>query len=516
MRATRPGRTSIVVAIVVALGLIWVAGLWYFEPWVAHNDFAVFRLRLERVLGGEPGLLGAHSRLEVSHPGPAREWLFAVPYWVSGRRAASLPSTALVVNMAFVLAILVMAWRRRRQWIGVIAATGGALVLIAMRDQLDSPWNPHLAVLPLFAATVATVLVLDGSRRAWVVAVVGACLAGQLHASALAVAGALFVVVLIGEARRDPERWWRPVALGAALWIGPILDLLRGSEANLVRLLTVEAGERVGPMDALAHVSRLTWPWSIFEARAIEPTISLFVGWSRWWLLVVVGAIVVGVRRPGDGLCRASVVALVAVAGAIVSISAFVEPSYRYLYGPLQAVAAFAFVTAVAVVVDRLAGDLGATRPALGTTAAIIPVVVLVGSLAMTSRHDHESAARADLALEEAVDRHLRAHPDWDTVTLLGLDVTAANPVAELADVLVRRDLDPRSNRPELDMTAPDGGGDAYVVAMGPALRCLTESGVEPLAQGIVPSVDAPIGLFAIDLDAEDRSVSCIAAATQM
>lgn len=507
MRAAPTGRTAIAL-VAVSLLAVWSVGLWYFDPWVAHNDFAVLRLRLERFLGGDPGLLGAHSRLEVTHPGPVREWLFAFPYWLSGRRAAALPATALVMNLSFVGAALVIAWRRRQQWIGRIAAVGGAVLVIAMRDQLDSPWNPHLAVLPLFVAAVATVVVLDGSRHAWILAVVAASVAGQLHASALVVAGALFVLVLVGEVRRDVQGWWRPVALGALLWIGPIVDLLRGSDANLVRLLTVDAGERVGLSTALSQLSRLVWPWTPLEALAIEPGTQVLAGWSRPWLLVVVGLIVVGIVRCERDLRSASLVSLVGVIGAGISIAAFVEPSYRYLYGPLQAIAVFALVTALAVAVARVAPEPAGAAP-LGTLAVVVFVVALLGSLGTTSRHDHESSARAALALEQAVDRHLAAHPDWDTITLVALDVSAANPVAELADVLVRRGADPRSSRRELELAAPEAGGDAYVVAMGAALACLYDAGATALTEGTVPSVEAEIALFAVDLDAPGAAAPC-------
>lgn len=514
MRAAPSGRTSIAL-VAVALVAVWSIGLWYFDPWVAHNDFAVFRLRLERILGGEPGLLGAYSRLGVTHPGPAREWLFAIPYWLSGRRAAALPATALVINLSFLAVASVIAWRRRRHWIGVITAGGGAILVIAMRDQLDSPWNPHLAVLPLFVAAVATVLVLDGSRSGWAVAVIAASFAGQLHASALVVAGALFVLVLVGECRRDIGRWWRPVGLGALLWIGPVLDLFRGGDANLVRLLTVDGGERIGATAALAQLSRLVWPPTPITALAIEPDTQLFVGWSRWWLVVVVVAVVVGIVRGERDLRASAVVALVGAAASAISIAAFVEPSFRYLYGPLQAVAVFVLATAVAVVVARSVPDAIETFR-VGSAAVAVFAVAVVASLAATSRHDHESAARAELALEEAVGRHLAMNPDWDTVTLLALDVRAANPVAELADVLVRRGLDPRSTRPEVDVPAPDGGGVAYVVAMGASLECLLEAGLDPLTDGTVPRVGSDIALFALDLDDPGVAGPCVASATSL
>ena len=514
MRAAPSGRTSI--ALVAAfLVAVWSIGLWYFDPWVAHNDFAVFRLRLERILDGEPGLLGAYSRLGVTHPGPAREWLFAFPYWLSGRRAAALPATALVINLSFVAVASVIAWRRRRQWVGAITAGGGALLVIAMRDQLDSPWNPHLAVLPLFVAAVATALVLDGSRYGWAVAVTAASFAGQLHASALVVAGMLFVVVLVGEWRRDAGRWWPPVALGTLWWIGPILDLFRGSDANLVRLLTVDGGERLGLSTAFAQLSRLVWPPTPITAMAIDPDTELFTGWSRWWLVVVVLVVVVGIVRCERDLRASAIVALVGTCASAISITAFVEPSFRYLYGPLQAVAVFALATAVTVVVAQIVPGAVARRP-VGSVSVAVFALAVVASLAATSRHDHESAARAELALEDAIDRHLATNPDWDTVTLLALDVRAANPAAELADVLVRRGLDPRSTRPEIDLPAPAGGGVAYVAAMGPSLECLLAGGLVPLAEGTVPRTGSDIAVFAVDLDDPGSAGPCIAAATNL
>ena len=510
MPAARPARAIVLVAagLLVAIA-VWLFGLWYFSPWVAHNDFAILRLRLERVLDGDPGLVGAYSRLDVFHPGPALEWLFAVPYWASGRRAAALPATALVLNLAWVALALTIAWRRRSAWIGSVTAAGLAVLLIALRDQLDSPWNPHLAVLPLFVATAATVLVLDGSRRAWIVAVGAASFAAQLHASAALVAGALFVAVVAGEWRADDgRRWWRSFALGAVLWIGPIVDLFHGTDANLVRIVTTDGGDRLGLLDGWGALARILWLPSILDGAAADPTASLLSGFGLWWLLGVAAVVVVGVVRCVGPMRHVAAVAAAGLVAASVSVVAFFEPPYAYLFAPLQSSAAFAFVAAVAVVV-RLTTGRSMLPERAGTIAVGVAAVACVVSVAATSRHDHESAARREMAIDRAVGDHLEEHPGWREVDVVGLDLVAANPVAEVAEILVRRGRVPRSNDPTLDLDPLAPGVPVYVVAMGAGLDCLLDAGADPLTEGRVPSVDAPVAVFAFDVDRVGLLTAC-------
>ena len=129
-------RTRVVgIGISVGLGVgalvLWVIGLVWFRPWIAHDDFAIFRIALERELDGHVRLVGAHSRLGVFHPGPLREWVFALPYWASGRRTAALPATALVLNAGWAVWTLVVLERvRPRRW-GVAGALGLVLVVPA-------------------------------------------------------------------------------------------------------------------------------------------------------------------------------------------------------------------------------------------------------------------------------------------------------------------------------------------------------------------------------------------------
>lgn len=521
MNALRTTRARIALA-VVAVVAVWLWGLWHFRPWVAHNDFAVFRLRLERELDGNIGLVGAYSRLGVAHPGPLREWLFALPYWSSGRSAASLPATAVVLNLAWIGVGMWVVRRRRRTWSAIVGGAGLVALIVALRHQLDSAWNPHLAVLPLFVACLATAAVLTGERTMWVPAVAGASFAGQLHASALLVAGSLFVLVVVGEVRRR-RPWWRPVALGSALWIGPIVDLVHGRDANLVRMLTVtDGGDRLGLERGAAGTARLLSPPTWWQATAIEPNVLVFPGWSRVALVVVVLLLGAGAVRSArrhneqggwaiDDMAALTVVALTGIVASTVSIAAFVEPAYRYLFGPLQAVGVFAALVALAAAISAVPVRSWTSFDTETIERWTFPVVgaavglALVSVLATTSADDHESAARRALAVEPAVAAYLDAHPEIDTVTLVDAGVRSANISAELAEQLVRDGLDPRSARRELELDPPLSDGVAFVTAMGAPRDCLlTASQATQLADGVVPSVDDAVSVFAVELGRPD------------
>lgn len=526
-----PGRLSRrragIAGVAVGGAVLWVVGLVWFRPWIAHNDFAIFRIALERELDGHIRVVGAHSRLGVFHPGPLREWVFALPYWFSGRRSASLPATALVLNAGWVVWTLALLARLRpRRW-GVAGVFGLALVVVALGADIGSPWNPHLAIVPAYLAcwSLVTVIVRDG--QGWVACLCSASFAAQLHASMLVVGGAILAAALITiVSRRHARMTASAVGVALMLWSGPIIDLRRGADANLVRLGTVGAdGDPVGWVGAVGHVSRLLWPGTPWQRISVRPSITEFTAWSPVWLLTIVlilgAAVIVGRNtrpavsgdEPGaapDGSepeAMAPVAGLVALGGltlTVVSVSLFVEPAYRYLYGPLQAVAVFALAVAVGgalTVADVTVGD-GLRRPpgsmvpmaAMAATGVAVLVVAIV--FVSVPRRDGPSAERSALGVEGAVTAALERRPGWRSVEAVPLELIGAGDLdAEVLDVAVRRGIDARSRRVELGLDAPVRVDGVFAVAMSAPRDCLL---AEPEAEEIVRGTSTTGGTFSV------------------
>lgn len=518
----------------VAGGVIalWLLGLVWFRPWIAHDDFAIFRIALERELDGHIRLVGAHSRLGVFHPGPLREWVFALPYWLGGRRAATLPATALLVNTGWAIWTIVLARRLRPLLWGAACAAGLLVVVIALGADLASPWNPHLAILPMYLACWSLVTVIARRGEGWVACICAASFAAQMHASVLIVAGGILAVALSALAvQRLRRATWSAIGVAVVLWAGPIIDLRKGSDSNLLRLRSVGTdGESVGPNDAIGHISRLLWPGTPLSRISVRPSIVEFAGFHRWWVVLIVVALGAGAvtawRRLAGGLASdgprplvtddadghiddhsntdddagqgdatdadrlalvACVVAGGVVATSVVSGALFVTPVYRYLYGPLQAGAVFAVAVVVGTFLVGAERRSGRSVPHVGWFASAVVPVAMIAVLVTVPREDGDAAARRVLQVDDVVGAALDARPDWRQVEALPLDLRGAGDLdAEVLDVVLRSGVDARSRRPELGLPAPDGADGVFAVAMSPRRDCLlAEPDVDEIIQGV-------------------------------
>ncbi|HUF97947.1 MAG TPA: hypothetical protein VMM60_07430, partial [Ilumatobacter sp.] len=284
-----------VVSAPLIVAVLWVLWVVRFDPWVAHNDFAVMRVSLERMLDGHVPTVGTYSRLGVYHPGPLREWLFVVPYALGGGRAATLPATALVINLGW---LTVCGWLSVRAGAGAcrVAICAGATVLvIGIGPNLASPWNPHLAIIPLYAACWAVALLISRRERdvSIALAAVGAAsFAAQMHASALPAAGLLLcTAIVVPVARRwgSLNRWCvMPLVVAVVLWIGVLIDLRHLGNSNLVGLVQAGSGSTLGLSTGSGLTSRLLWPQTVLLGESIRPSAVSLIGFSRFWVGVVV------------------------------------------------------------------------------------------------------------------------------------------------------------------------------------------------------------------------------------
>jgi hypothetical protein len=271
----RDGNTRLSGVCGLGLAFVWVVALVRFRHWNANDDLAILQLHLERVGNGDIPLVGAYSRLDFHHPGPLREWLFAAAYWASGRRSAALPATALVLNLAWTTAACAAGWRIARHT-GLTAAALGALLLhLGLGWNLHSAWNPYLGVLAAYAAVWGVALVLVHGAAGWPLPVVAASFAAQQHVSALPLG---LLDPRRGRRGRRPRARRRDesrvaAAATVALWSGPLLDLARGGDSNVVRLLRNGGdGEAAGVVVAGRHVGRLVLPWSIAGGDSLRAT----------------------------------------------------------------------------------------------------------------------------------------------------------------------------------------------------------------------------------------------------
>jgi len=169
----------------------------------------------------------------------------------------------------------------------------------------------------------------------------------------------------------------------------------------------------------------------------------------------------------------ACMVAIGVVVAAVVSISMFVEPVYRYLYGPLQAAAVFALAALLgaAIVTVRSPGSLDVPHVEW-VALAVVPVAVL-GVVMTIPREDADTPGRRDLRVEAVVGMALDERPGWEQVEGVQLDFRGIGDLeAEVLDVVDRSGRDARSRRSELGLPAPDRVDGVFVVAMDPNRDC--------------------------------------------
>jgi hypothetical protein len=515
-------RLWVITAASLLLVSLWVVWVVRFRPWVAHNDFAVMRLSLERALDGHIPTVGTYSRLGVYHPGPLREWVFVVPYALGGGRAATLPATALVLNATWLLACGWLAVRCGAGSCRIALWAGATLLVVGLGPNLASPWNPHLAILPLYVACWSVTLLArerDRDLSLALLAVVATSFAGQLHASALPVAGTLLAWAVLFPIVRALPRWsvraCLPLLLGLVLWSGVLVDLRKLGSSNLVDLAQTGATSTLGIGDALGLVSRLLWPPTGATGLSIRPSAASMVGFSRVWIIALSAALAAtawwAFRREFETVWRGAIVALATLTISVLTIASFAPPPFRYLFGPLQAVAVFALAVLACVPIGMLLRRASQRTAAAASTVGLTLLAgVCVAFFVFVPVDDHESAARRELGVEPAVLQFLEARPDWQTVEVVGLDMLGASAQDEVAVIAYRAGRDVRSAQFGLHLQSPDGSEPVLAVAMGPSFECLVaESAAQPVVSGFVGA--SPIGIFGLEAEAARRSQCLVA-----
>src|SRR5947207_755156 len=238
--------------------LFVAAGVQAHRGWRPVSDDAAIATLAHDVLSTRTPLVGMPSTIgqdaagggneHAHHPGPMMFWALAVPERLGGSAPIGiLVGTALVNAAALLVAGLLVARLLGRR------AAAGTLALLAVlvwalgRQWIVDPWNPYLALLPVFALCTLAWVAAAGRPRALVgVAIVGSFVA-QTHliyapiaAAMLALAGAGVALTLWSRARGG-EAWRREalitsgitMAALAVAWALPIYDQLAHSPGNL-------------------------------------------------------------------------------------------------------------------------------------------------------------------------------------------------------------------------------------------------------------------------------------------
>jgi hypothetical protein len=429
----------------LAVAPLFVAvGMQAHRGWRPVSDDAAVATLAHDVLSPRTPLVGMPSTIgqdaadagagneHAHHPGPMMFWALAVPERLTGSAPVGiLVGTALVNAAALVVVGLLVA--RLLGW----RAAAGTLALLAVllwalgRQWIVDPWNPYLALLPVFALCALAWVAAAGRTRALVgVAIVGSFVAqthliyAPLAAAMLAFAGTGVAITLWNRARRG-EAWRREalitsgitMAALAVAWALPLYDQLAHSPGNLSAVAS-SFGGRQGRLVGLDWTLRLD-----VQAIGLRPLFArqgagigaITRSWSSLGPLRVASAIAVvlalvvslafAVRRRDRIAAAAAATALVALATATVVVSRVPgyfdgAPFYRILQvWPIGCFLWCALAVSVARALAPHAERLSSVR---GAAFAVSVVVLAIAPIAVAFA---DSASRDDTRAEDAVGR---------------------------------------------------------------------------------------------------------------
>ncbi len=223
----------------------------------ATSDLAIAEIYTRLASQGEL-LVGAYSRFQWHHPGPLPFYALVPPYVIAGQRNAGLFAGAATMSV-LVLCVIGSIVARRRDALSAAVALAVGVMAWRMAEVFTSPWNPHLAILPLVGLLVVAADVVAGEATMLPWVAVLASVAAQSHvalvptAVAVAAAPALWAAA---RAREGPDRgrWRRSLIVTtiilALCWCLPALEQVRGgvagNGAELWRFFAVagKAGQR--------------------------------------------------------------------------------------------------------------------------------------------------------------------------------------------------------------------------------------------------------------------------------
>jgi hypothetical protein len=329
------------------------------RPWFPVLDMAMTEFRVRDVGTRRTPLIGLPGRIgnfpdQGSHPGPASFWLVAPFYRLGGSGAWGMQLGMVMVNVAALVGIVAVLFRRAGTRGAVVGlAIGAVLVRGYGISVLSHPWNPYFPLLIWVLVLLAAWSVACGDRMLAVVVVIGASICAQIHVPYLPLAVAAVVFTLawlaVSAARSDAATRrldlralaWATGA-GAVMWVPPLVDQIRRDPGNIRMLLDhfatpgedpigVGAGIRVfiRHVDAPAAFAGLLWRSDRFVELSSRPDGALVGGLLT--LAVFALSIVFAWRRRLGSLLRLQAVVLLALAIGLLSMTRIFGKVWYYL-----------------------------------------------------------------------------------------------------------------------------------------------------------------------------------------
>ncbi len=427
------------------------------------GDHAVLELYTRLAAEGRQ-LVGAYSRFDVHHPGPAYFYASVPLYELSGESYRGITLTAFALNALAILAVL-MIMRRAGGALSFDLAALGLACFIAVRgpEWLLASWNPDVAVLSFGVALVALAAFVSGHVLFLPLAVVAGSFAVQAHGASWPALLALGLAALVTCAprarvwaglppllpgRRGPA--WVCAALAAGvLWAPPLIEQLSprgGNLGHLLRLGARGAGEH-GLADALAAVSHGMASFAV-PALGPQPLASPRAGLAR----LVAGLLLAGAvfaylraRRGRDAFAVAlALLSLIGLAAALLATRGISGVIYAYLVNWISMLGLAAFVVgggALVHLVTRGCPPTGRARAAAtaGLAAALVLLSVIAFREALSGGRPGPDASRTARRSERTRELALDVQRELATLGIrrpLVRTAAEVNPLSAAALVL--------------------------------------------------------------------------------
>lgn len=441
------------VAAAIFCGFFVAAVVVRFRDFYPQGDLALAEFKL-RDLISDPPLVGAYSRFQWSHPGPAMYYALWPLYKLFGSTGSAVMSATLIWHGLWVaLGAALLARRGNAAAVG-FSVLAAILMLGTGADLLLYPWNPYLNISVFLTFVIAIWLTVEGGRVALVVATLAGSVLVQNHvglvlpvAAGAAVVAMFLVLGLIRRRRHDSVGWAdvfepiaRPVGLsvlvGLAMWSLPVVQQLRNQPGNIGLLIEFFRNRgpgsepRVGMSAAtriLGQYLSVSTPWAGGEltisrlSGGIEP-ISL-AGPSRWPVIGALGlaalvSAIIGRRWP---LVRLLAIEMLMIVVAWIAIGSIAGAPFPYLLVWVDGSSILLAATAITAIVlslvptSRLSqmATPGPSRLRLGIATALIAGSILSISISRSPSPYADRAALIEQLSAQLEGTYTGTDPIW-------------------------------------------------------------------------------------------------------